>query len=122
LKNAAPNPKGTATTPPAAEAQGDHLFIKVDKRHLRISYADIVYLENYGNYVKIWTGTSINLRPRTLTSFIEELPGNFVRIHKSYLINKDHIDYVEGIMMVMKNGQMLPVGKNYRRVVRKWLG
>ena len=59
---------------------------------------------------------------KALTSFVGELPANFVSIHKSYLINKDHIDYVEGAMMVMKNGQMLPVGKNFRKVVREWLG
>ncbi|MFK8164986.1 MAG: LytR/AlgR family response regulator transcription factor [Lewinella sp.] len=117
-------PQGDKGTTPAAltETSGDHLFVKVDKRHLRIPFADIVYLESYGNYVKIWTGTSFHLTPRTLTSFVEELPANFVRIHKSYLINKDHIDYVEGAMMVMKNKQMLPVGKNFRKVVREWLG
>jgi len=103
------------------DKRSDYLFAKVDKRHLRIPFADITYLESYGNYVKIWTGTSFQLTHRTLTSFIEELPGNFVRIHKSYQINKDHINYVEGAMMVMKNGQVLPVGKNFRKEVREWL-
>ncbi|WP_020566729.1 LytR/AlgR family response regulator transcription factor [Neolewinella persica] len=116
------NTTGPTLPPTSSDGQADYLFIKVDKRHLRIPFADIAYLESYGNYVKIWDGSNFNLTPRTLTSFVEELPANFVRIHKSYLINKDHIDYVEGAMMVMKNGQMLPVGKNFRKVVREWLG
>jgi DNA-binding LytR/AlgR family response regulator len=122
LSNAVPASSSPSTSSADTDENTNYLFVKVDKRHLRIPYAEIVYLESYGNYVKIWSGTSFNLTPRTLTSFVEELPGNFVRIHKSYLINKDRINYVEGAMMVMKNGQMLPVGKNYRKLVREWLG
>jgi DNA-binding LytR/AlgR family response regulator len=122
LSNGTTNTTGSTAPSNDTGARSDYLFVKVDKRHLRIPFADIAYLESYGNYVKIWDGANFNLTPRTLTSFVGELPTNFVRIHKSYLINKDHIDYVEGAMMVMKNGQILPVGKNFRKVVREWLG
>jgi DNA-binding LytR/AlgR family response regulator len=122
LSNAATNTTGSNTPPTDTGEPSDYLFVKVDKRHLRIPFADIVYLESYGNYVKIWDGANFKLTPRTLTSFAGELPANFVRIHKSYLINNDNIDYVEGALMVMMNGLMLPVGKNFRKVVREWLG
>lgn len=100
--------------------QVDYLFVKVDKKHLRIPFTDILYLESYGNYVKIWVGTSLHLTPRTLTGFAEELPANFFRIHKSFIVNKQHIDYVEGAMVVMKNGQTLPVDKNFRKPIQEW--
>ncbi|MEO0732913.1 MAG: LytTR family DNA-binding domain-containing protein [Bacteroidota bacterium] len=97
-----------------------HLFVKVDKRYLQIPLAELHYLESYGNYVKLWTGPQYHLTPRTLGSFVEELPERFARVHKSYIVNKAHIDYVEGAMIVLRSGRTAPIGKNYRQAVKEW--
>ncbi|MEM9930840.1 MAG: LytTR family DNA-binding domain-containing protein [Bacteroidota bacterium] len=115
----APGPSPSA--PPPLEAK-DQIFVKVDKRHQLIRFADIQYLESYGNYVKIWTSTDCLLTANTLSKFLEDLPDTFLRIHKSYVIRTPEIDYVEGGMIVLRSGKTLPVGKSYRKVVREWLG
>jgi DNA-binding LytR/AlgR family response regulator len=104
------------------ETKEDHLFVKVDRQYRRIELADIHYLESYGNYVKIWTGESFLLTTRTLSGMMEELPASdFLKIHKSYVVRKALVDYLEGNQLVMKNQQVLPVGKLQREAVREWV-
>lgn len=107
-----------ATTTEAVREQ--KIFIKVDKRQVQIKLRDIVHLESYGNYVKVWLEDNYLLTPRTLTSFEQELPDTFARIHKSFVIQKACIDYVEGNQIKMTNGQVLPIGKNHRTAVKQW--
>ena len=96
------------------------MFIKSDKRFIQVSLPDIFYLESYGNYVKVWLKEEFHLTPRTLSGFEEELPErDFFRIHKSYIIQRKHIDYIEGNTLHLKNGKALPIGKSYRQQVRE---
>lgn len=98
------------------------LFIKADKRWINIALEDIFYLESYGNYVKVWIGNEFHLTPKTLSSFAEQLPAtDFFRIHKSFIINRKHIDYAEGNYVLMKNGAQLAVGKNHRSSFKRFL-
>jgi len=53
---------------------------------------------------------------------MEELPAaDFLKIHKSYVVRKALVDYLEGNQLVMKNAQVLPVGKLQREAVRDWV-
>ncbi|WP_246144246.1 LytR/AlgR family response regulator transcription factor [Neolewinella aurantiaca] len=113
---------GAAGASEGTEAREDHLFVKVDRQYRRVELADIHYLESYGNYVKIWTGDSFLLTTRTLSGMMEELPSaDFLKIHKSYVVRKALVDYLEGNQLVMKNTQVLPVGKLQRDAVREWV-
>jgi len=96
----------------------EYIFLKVDKKQIQIAIADIQYLESYGNYVKVWVSDQCYLTPRTLTSFENELDTRFVRIHKSFIVHKTFIHFVEGNRIEMKNGNTISIGKNYRSLVR----
>lgn len=114
------------STPSTQEEEPEparQIFIKSDKRFIQINLADIFYLESYGNYVKVWLEGAYHLTPRTLASFDAELPANdFFRIHKSYMINRKYIDYVEGNTVVLTNKTELPVGKNQRSGFKAFIG
>ncbi|MBK7871230.1 MAG: response regulator transcription factor [Saprospiraceae bacterium] len=98
------------------------LFIKSDKRFIHIDLAEVYYLESYGNYVKVWLENDFHLAARTLGSFEEQLHNtSFFRIHKSFIINRKYIDYLEGNTLVMKNKKSLPVGKNYRMEIKRFM-
>lgn len=113
---------GNAGAGEGTEAKEDHLFVKVDRKYQRLELTDIHYLESYGNYVKIWTGESFLLTTRTLSGMIEELPPeDFLKIHKSFVVRKALVHYLEGNQLVMKNKQALPVGKLQRETVREWV-
>lgn len=99
----------------AKPSDEQHLFVKSEKRLVQVNKDDIYYLESYGNYVKIWMESDFLLTAKTLSSFEKELEGgSFYKIHKSYLINKSKIGFVEGNMLTMKNKVQLPVSKNYK--------
>ena len=104
------------------EEDVNQLFIKSDKRLININLSDIYYLESYGNYVKVWTEKEFILTPRTLSSFVVQLPNkDFIQVHKSFIINRKFIDYTEGNMVKMKNGNTVAIGKNYRAAFKRFL-
>ena len=64
------------------------LEIKADKRTYRIHPADIYYVEGLGNYVTYYLKDKKLISHGSLSDTETNLPSNFVRIHKSYIINK----------------------------------
>jgi len=104
------------------EQENQQIFIKSDKRLININLSDIYYLESYGNYVKVWTEKEYILTPRTLSSFVAQLPDtDFMQVHKSFIINRKFIDYTEGNMVKMKNENTVAIGKNYRTKFKRFL-
>lgn len=96
------------------------LFIKSDKRFIQIQIEDIYYLESHGNYVKVWQKDGFHLTPKTLQSFEDILPSpTFFRIHKSTIVHKRYIDYLEGNQIRMQNGKLLNIGRNHRQRVKQ---
>ncbi|MFT3827487.1 MAG: LytTR family DNA-binding domain-containing protein [Chitinophagaceae bacterium] len=104
---------------PAATEPGT-IYVKSDKKLVQLSLDEVYYLESLGNYVKIWGEQKFILTPRTLSGFEEQLPADvFVRIHKSYILNKKYVHYLDGNMIRMKNGKELPLGKSYKQAVKQ---
>lgn len=104
-----------------AQKNNGQIAVKVDKKHILIKLDEIQYLESLGNYVKVWKNGHFLLTPRTLASFEDQVSTDFVRIHKSFVLNKKYVDYLEGSTIVLKNGQEVPVGKNYKGTIKQLL-
>ncbi len=96
----------------------DYIFVKADKKLVKISYGDILYIEGLKDYVIIRMDTSRVITLQTMKSLEDKLPeGIFKRIHRSYIINLDKINAIIGNMVeIVEKGQPkhLPIGKNYR--------
>ncbi len=93
----------------------DHILIKVDRKQIRVALSEISCLEAYGNYVKVWRQSNCLLTPNTLTAFTDILPSNdFIRVHKSAIINKAYVDYTEDNGVYLKDGRRFPIGKQHR--------
>lgn len=102
----------------ASEPEADFMFVKADKKLVRVYYHDVVYIEGLKDYVIIRQTDSRIVTLQTMKSLETKLPANiFRRIHRSYIVNINKIDAVMGNMVeVQEKGQAkhLPVGKNYR--------
>lgn len=99
-----------------------YIAIKVDKKHLLIKLNEIYYFESLGNYIKVWKDREFVLTQRTLSSLEEQLPKNlFIRTHKSFILQKAAVTYLEGNEIILKNGTRIPVGKNYRTTIKQLL-
>jgi two-component system LytT family response regulator len=93
-------------------------FIKID---------DIIYLEANANYTHIYTNNNLKyIVSRTIKDFEEILPPEiFIRIHNSYIINKDYLEkYIrgEGGQVVLSNGVVLDVAKRKKAEFLKAIG
>lgn len=105
--------------PPAKE---DFLFIKADGRIYRIAFQEIFYAEASGNYTRVVTDKNIYLPAMTFAAIEELLPSSlFIRVHRSFIINKSHISHIEG-NRVFINKTEIPIGSNYKEQFLKEIG
>lgn len=78
-----------------------------------LSPSDILFIKSDGVYVEIHTHKGSIVQRKLLKEIIAELPENFIRIHRSYLINKDYMERRQADQVVIK-GQHIPISRNYR--------
>lgn len=102
----------------ASSNEEDFIFVKADKKLIKVNYNDIVYIEGLKDYVIIRMNTSRIITLQTMKSLEEKLPSDiFKRIHRSYIVNIKKIQAVQGNMIevIEKNvAKHIPIGKNYR--------
>jgi DNA-binding LytR/AlgR family response regulator len=107
---------GATATP--AEEESDYIFVKADKKLVKINYNDILYIEGLKDYVIIRMNQGRVITLQTMKSLEDKLPQLiFKRIHRSYIINLEKINAIVGNMVevIEKNqAKHLPIGKNYR--------
>lgn len=99
-------------------APTDKLTINVDKKLHRISFDQIVLLESCGDYVKIHLETNTFLVHETLKGLIQRMPSNFKKAHRSYVINMDRIETIEG-NLVKLGKHKIPIGISYKEQLLK---
>lgn len=108
------NETPTTSNSSDSEEEADFIFVKADKKLIKINYRDILYIEGLKDYVIIKMATSRVITLQTMKSLEEKLPsGIFKRIHRSYIVNLGKIDAVVGNMVEVEK-KHLPIGKNYR--------
>lgn len=119
-----PNSIGDSSAIPATgtqeeENQKDYILVKSDFKVFRIFYKDILYIESMKEYVAYHTPNGRTLSLGSLKKLEQELPHeSFMRIHKSYIANIDHISVLEGNMVHIEK-KKLPIGTSYREEVLK---
>ncbi|MEL6970296.1 MAG: LytTR family DNA-binding domain-containing protein [Bacteroidota bacterium] len=108
------NVSKTDATNPEASPQQDFIFIKSDNRVTKVALEDVLYLESYGEYVKVHTRNKMLLSSQTMTHFTENLPAQrFYRIHRTYLINLQEVEEMEGNLVIVA-GHRLVVSKRQK--------
>lgn len=105
----------TPTTPEMeSDDKADFIFVKADKKLVKINYSDILYIEGLKDYVIIKMQNSRVITLQTMKSLESKLPSTFFkRIHRSYIVNLKKINAVVGNMVEIEK-KHLPIGKNYR--------
>ena len=106
------NKNQPAVAPPAEDQP--FIMVKADKQLIKVFINEITYVEAYGNYIFIFRNQERIMSKQTLTQFEEQLPaGQFIRIHKSYIISLKAVKFLEGNEISI-GPKRLPVGKVYR--------
>jgi DNA-binding LytR/AlgR family response regulator len=93
----------------------DHIFVRSDKRFVKLFFEDILVIEGLKDYVVIKTAdkqkviTAMNIK-----TILEQLPQNiFARVSKSHIVNANHIKSLDS-NHVFINNEEIPIGNLYR--------
>lgn len=99
----------------------DFMFVKSDQKLIRINFADIDYIEGMKDYVKIFTREKMIVTLHTMKFFEASLPADqFIRIHKSYIVNAGSIKSIAGNEMEIRQIR-LPIGSSYKEQLMKFV-
>ena len=98
-----------------------YILIKADKRLHKIKQTDILYLEAYGDYVKIFIKNLMLLPKKKLTELNKSLDNQlFIQIHRSYIVNTTYIEYIEGNQLKVSD-KILPISQSFKSSLLEYL-
>jgi len=97
------------------EKTSDFLFIKSNKKTIKIKFTDILYIEGLGDYIKVHVSDNKFVTNLSMKKIHALLPQDkFYRTHKSFIVSADKIESLEGNLVCI-NGEKLPIGNSYRQ-------
>ncbi|MDM1398967.1 response regulator transcription factor [Myroides odoratimimus] len=104
------------TTPPKID-QENHLFIKTDGKHIKVLFNDLKYIEGLKDYLVLHLVNERLITLCTLKEMEDKLPSHlFIRVHKSFIINKQHLDAIERNRLYIDKA-IIPIGETYKKTV-----
>lgn len=106
---------------PASQADA-FVYLKVDKDMKKIFINEIIYIESWKDYVKIYLSNGNNLLVKQSITAMENLFSDqkFIRVHRSYIIAIDNISGYKGTSIQLGNTE-IPIGRLYKQVVMERL-
>ena len=104
-------------------SKDETLFLKTDYRIVKVSIADIRYIEGMSEYLKVW----LEGEPKPIITLLsmkkmeERLPDTFMRIHRSYIVNLTKIQEVNKNRVILDANTYLPIGDLYKEAFQAYL-
>ncbi len=113
LKSANKVQQALASEQQSVSSSGDYIFVKSGYDMVKVRFADIHYIEGLKDYVKIHTTQKTIIALLTMKSLESSLPAGFLRVHRSYIINFEHLESVGRRNLIVAK-QDIPLGDMYR--------
>ncbi len=106
-----------------AQAQNEYIFVKAEHRLIRIQLSEIKYIEGSNEYIIIHLTKDKPLTTLMRMKNIElMLPTtHFMRIHRSFIVNLNHVKVIERNRIVFDDKIYIPVGEQYKENFQKFL-
>ncbi len=103
------------------EVTTKRFFVKGDKKHHQIDLNDLLYIEAYGNYTKLFLKDEMIVSHEKISHYETMLTdGDFLRVHKSFIVAINKIKFIEGNRILI-NEHKIPIGQTYKNSVTKLL-
>jgi DNA-binding LytR/AlgR family response regulator len=108
--------------------EGAHLWVQRRGETVRIDLDRVDRVQAEGEYVRIHHGEASYLHREPISALIDRFDATrFIRIHRSHIVCRDRIASIRrrpagGYTIVTESGDLLPVGRSYRGVVRELVG
>ena len=108
---------------PLTSESDDVIFLKTDYRVVKVSISDIRYIEAMSEYLKIFIEGEAKpiVTLLSMKKMEEKLPENFMRIHRSYIVNLTKIQEINKNRIIMDAETFLPIGDMYKEAFQKYI-
>lgn len=116
----------TRYSPGQAETQlqnslQDFILLKADKKLYKVLLSEILYIEATGDYLKVFYADKHLVVHETISGILGKLPPDeFIRIHKSFIISINRINYIEG-NQIRIGTEFIPIGRSHKEEVERRL-
>jgi len=95
----------------------EFMFVRADRRMIKINFDTIIYIESYSDYLKIHLTKETIITRETISAIEAKLPkNNFIRIHRSYIISLANISSFTNEEITI-NKKSLPISRSYKKEV-----
>ncbi len=95
------------------------IFVKSDKKHHQIKLTNMLFIEAYGNYTKLYVKDEMIVSHEKIAFYEEQFKNRgFLRVHKSFIVAIEKINQIEGNRIKIQEHQ-IPIGQTYKSVVNK---
>ncbi|MCF0205951.1 MAG: response regulator transcription factor [Bacteroidales bacterium] len=94
--------------------EDNFIFIKSERKYVKIRFDELLFIEGLKDYVIIHATHGKYMTAMNVKTIYNKLPENiFIRVSKSYIVNVNHIDDIDGVYVNVK-GNQIPIGRSYR--------
>lgn len=99
----------------SAQPGNEYLFLKVDRKFVKVLLNDILYIESLKDYIRVKTTEEAYVSYQSLSGITEKLPADkFIRVHRSFTIAVDKVNAIDGNSVEM-DGKLVPVSREHRQ-------
>ena len=106
--------EANAFKPQAPAGKPEAMFIKVDKRIVKVYFNEILFIESLKDYIRVHTTSESYVTYQTMNGIGEILPeDDFARIHKSFIVAIHKVTSIEANDLIVNN-RSLPIGRSFR--------
>lgn len=99
------------------ETTPDHLFLKADKKRVKVFHSEILFLESFGDYLIVQTDNGKITVKERISHMEEQLPSDqFLRVHRGYIVSLEKITALLPGLIEIGNHK-IPIGRNYKSKV-----
>ncbi|MAW94877.1 MULTISPECIES: LytTR family DNA-binding domain-containing protein [unclassified Leeuwenhoekiella] len=103
------------------KAPNPFVFVRADRKMIKIDFEDLIYVESLSDYIKIHTQTETHVTRETISNFESKLPPDqFLRIHRSFIVAASAIKAYTSEHIEIE-GETLPISRSYRDAVIQFL-
>lgn len=94
----------------------DFVFVRSERRYVRVDFRDVLFVEGLKDYVIFQRTGDRVITKMTMKAVEELLPQGFIRVNRSYIVNRDRIDSLDANDIFIGSHE-IPIGESYRDAV-----
>ena len=100
-----------------SQEANDFIFVRSDRKMIKINFYEINYIESFSDYLKIHLNDKIIITRETITNIEAKLPKrDFIRIHRSFIVSISKIESFTNEFIEM-NKKAIPISRSYKKDV-----